>query len=125
MRTSALAISAAFALAAAPMSFAQRSPEPTSPRTPSAQTVSVSDADLETFATIYADLLDTADKFEAEMNLAQTEAQAREIEGRAQTESLAKIAQRGWTPERFNSVSEAIQSDPQLTDKAVKLIEQK
>jgi hypothetical protein len=125
MRTSALAISAAFALAAAPMSFAQQSPEPPSARAPATETVTVSDADLETFATIYADLLDTVDRFEAELNLAQTEEQAREIEGRAQTESLAKITQRGWTPERFSSVSDAIKRDPELTDRAVKLIDEK
>ncbi|HXS78699.1 MAG TPA: DUF4168 domain-containing protein [Gammaproteobacteria bacterium] len=89
------------------------------------ETVTVSDAELETFATIYADLLDTADKFEAELNLAQTEEQAREIQGRAQTESLAKIAERGWTPERFNNVSNAIQGNPELTDRALKLIEKK
>ena len=125
MRTSGLAISATFALAVAQMSFAQRAPEPPNARPPSVETVKVSDAELETFATIYADLLDTADKFEAEMNLAQTEEQAREIQGRAQTESLAKIAERGWTPERFNNVSNAIQGNPELTDRALKLIETK
>ena len=125
MRTSGLAISATFALAVAQMSFAQRAPETPNARPPSVETVKVSDAELETFATIYADLLDTADKFEAELNLAQTEEQAREIQGRAQTESLAKIAQRGWTPERFNNVSNAIQGNPELTDRALKLIETK
>jgi hypothetical protein len=125
MRTSGLAISATFALAVAQMSFAQRAPEPQNARPPSVETVTVSDAELETFATIYADLLDTAVKFEAELNLAQTEEQAREIQGRAQTESLAKIAERGWTPERFNNVSNAIQGNPELTDRALKLIEEK
>ena len=125
MRTSGLAISATFALFVAQMSFAQRAPEPPNARPPSVETVTVSDAELETFATIYADLLDTADKFEAELNLAQSEEQAREIQGRAQTESLAKIADRGWTPERFNNVSNAIQGNPELTDRALKLIEKK
>jgi hypothetical protein len=119
MKTSTAIIGAAFALAAAQISVAQQSPDP---RT---QVVTVSDAEIETFATIYVDLLDTAAKLEAEMRSAQTEEQAREIQGRAQTESIAKVAQRGWTPEKFQSVSDAINRDPALTDKAVKLIEEK
>jgi hypothetical protein len=106
-------------LAAPAVSFAQLSPEAPRARTPA---TAVSDAELETFATIYADLLVVAAKFEAEMESAQTEQQALEIRERAQTESIAKVAQRGWTPEKFNSVSEAIDSDPALTEKAVKLI---
>lgn len=124
MRTSALAMSAALVLAAAQASWAQRPQEP--PRVlPPSQAVTVSDADLDTFAAIYADLLDTVEKFEAELDLAQTEEQARDIQSRAQTESIAKIEQRGWTPARFNSVGEAINRDPELTDRAVKLIEEK
>jgi hypothetical protein len=124
MKTSAVAISLVFALATAQVSLAQRSPEaPGAGTSPTA--IAVSDADLETFATIYVDLLDTAATFQAELDAAQTEEQAREIRGRAQTESIAKVAQRGWSPEKFNSVSEAINGDPELTDKAVKLIEAK
>ena len=121
MRTSTVTIWLAAALATAQVSFAQQSPE--APRAHSATTIS--DAELETFATIYAELLDVADKFEAQIESAQTEQQALEIRERAQTESLAKVTQRGWTPEKFNSVGEAINNDPALTEKAVKLIEAK
>jgi uncharacterized protein HemX len=125
MRTSTLAMTAVFALATAQVSFAQQSQEPRRAQPPAAATETVSDADLETFATIYVDLLDTAAKLDAEMSTAATEEQAREIQGRAQTESIAKVAQRGWTPEKFNTVGDAINRDPALTDKAVKLIESK
>ena len=122
MRTSALAISAAFAFAVAHASFAQQPPEAPITRAPSAA-ATVSDADLETFASIYVDLLDTASKFQAELQAAQSEEQTLEIRSRAQTESIAKVERRGWTPDKFNSVSEAINSDPALTEKAVQLIE--
>ena len=122
MRTSALVISVVLIFAAAQVSLAQQPREaPPSARTPAATTVS--DADLETFASIYVDLLETASKFEAELEAAKSDEQALEIRGRAQTESIAKVEQRGWTPEKFNSVSEAINRDPALTGKAVKLIE--
>jgi hypothetical protein len=125
MRTLTMAICAVFALAAAQGASAQQSPEAPSARTPSAEATTVSDADLETFAMIYVDLLDTAAKFEDELNSAQTQEQANEVRGRLQTESIAKVRERGWTPEKLNSVTAAINKDPALADKAAKLIEDK
>lgn len=118
MRTSALVIAVALAVVAAPISFAQSQEAPIA-RTPSA----VTDAELETFASIYVDLLETAARFDAEMQAAQSEEQALAIRSKVQTESIAKVERRGWTPEKFNSVSEAINGDPALTEKAVRLIE--
>ena len=60
MRTSIVAMWVASALAAAPVSFAQQAPGAPSERAPSAATTAVSDAELDTFASIYVDLLDTA-----------------------------------------------------------------
>jgi hypothetical protein len=125
MRTSIVAVWVASALAAAPVSFAQQAPGAPSERAPSAETIAVSDAELDTFTTIYVDLLDTADKFEAEMKSAQTEEQALAIRERIETESVAKVAQRGWTPQKFNSVGDAINRNPDLADKAAKLIDEK
>jgi hypothetical protein len=125
MRTSIVAMWVASALAAAPVSFAQQAPAAPSERAPSAATTAVSDAELETFASIYVDLLDTAAKFEAEMKSAQSEEQALAIRERIETESVAKVAQRGWTPQKFNSVGDAINNNPALADKAAKLIDEK
>ncbi|HEY3516845.1 MAG TPA: hypothetical protein VGL98_07320, partial [Gammaproteobacteria bacterium] len=73
MRTSTMTILLAAALAAAPVSFAQRLPDSPGAQPPAAETISVSDAELETFAAIYVDLVDTAAKYQAEMEAAQTE----------------------------------------------------
>jgi tRNA G37 N-methylase Trm5 len=124
MRTSIVAMWVVSALAAAPVSFAQQSPVP-SERPPSTATMAVSDAELETFTTIYVDLLDTAEKFETEMKSAQTEEQALAIRERIETESVEKVAKRGWTPQKFNSVGDAINNNPDLADKAAKLIDEK
>ena len=125
MRTSTVTIWLAAALAAAPVSFAQWSPDAPGAQPPAAEAIRVSDAELETFAAIYVDLIDTAAKFQAEMEAALTEQQALAIRERAQTESVAKVAQRGWTPEKFSRVGDAINNDPALTERAVKLIEAK
>jgi hypothetical protein len=125
MRTSIMTMWVISALAIGQASFAQPAPEPSGRTAPSTEPAAVSDAELDTFATIYVDLLETAAKFEAEMSSAQTEEQAQAVKQRVQTESVAKVAQHGWTPEKFNSVSEAINRTPGLADKAVKLIEEK
>ena len=125
MRTSTTTILLAAALAAAPVSFAQRVPDSPGAQAPPAQAISVSDAELETFAAIYVDLVDTAAKYQAEMDAAQTEQQALDIREKAQAEGVKKVTQRGWTPEKFSSVGDAINADPALTEKAVKLIEAK
>ena len=59
------------------------------------------------------------------MKSAQTEEQALAIRERIETESVAKVAQRGWTPQKFNSVGDAINRNPDLADKAAKLIDEK
>jgi hypothetical protein len=124
MRTSALAIAVVVTTVAWQVSLAQQSPANPTPRTPSTAST-VSDSELETFASIYVDLMDTAAKFDAEIKAAQTEEQALAVRSKVQTESIAKVEKRGWTPEKFNSVSEAIDNDPALTQKAAALIEQR
>lgn len=59
------------------------------------------------------------------MEAAESEQQALAIRDRAQAESVAKVTQRGWTPEKFSLVGDAINNDPALTERAVKLIEAK
>jgi hypothetical protein len=125
MRTSTITILLAAALVAAPVSFAQRLPDSPGARPPAAEAISVSDAELETFAAIYVDLIDMAAKYQAQIEAAETEQQALAIRDEAQAESVAKVTQRGWTPEKFSSVGDAINNDPALTERAVKLIEAK
>ena len=125
MRTSTVMICLAAALAAAPVSFAQRLPDAPGAQPPAAQAISVSDAELETFAAIYVDLVDTAAKYQPQIEAAQTEQQVLAIRDQAQAEGIAKVTKRGWTPEKFSLVGDAINSDPALTERALKLIEAK
>ena len=127
MKPLTIAIGIPSALAFAKFSAAQApQPRPSPPaQAQPGEAVTVSDADLETFTTIYVDLLDTVAKYKGEMESAKSEQETLDVQNRMQAESVAKVAQRGWTPERFNSITEAINRDPNLADKASKLIEQK
>jgi hypothetical protein len=125
MRSSTIALWLASSLATSAL-FAQQQPSPHAPAQPEAQQpIAVSDAELDTFATIYVDLLQTVAKFKQEMQSAHSDQEAQGVRGRMQEESVAKLAKRGWTPEKFQSMTEAVNRDPALGEKVAKLIEQK
>ena len=123
MERSTIALLAAASFVLASGALAQQPAPRGAPPPAQTQEVELSDADLEKFADIYVDLLDTEAKFEQELGGVQTEEQARELQTRMQQEGMAKLARHGWTAERYLLVGEAIQSDAQLTEKTIALIE--
>ena len=125
MERSTIALIAAASFALASGALAQQPTTRDPPQTGQSAGVEVSDSDLETFADIYVDLLDTEAKFEEELAGVQTEQQALELQTRMQQESVAKLARRGWSAERYVLVGEAIKSDPQLTERTIAMIEER
>jgi len=125
MERSSIALLAAASFLLASGAMAQQPAPRGAPQTGAVQEVHLTDADIEKFADIYVDLLDTQDKFEQELASVQTEDQARDLQTRMQLESVAKLERHGWTAERYVLVGEAIKANPQLTEKAVALIEKK
>jgi Domain of unknown function (DUF4168) len=121
--TIALIAAASFVLASGAM--AQQPAPRGAPQAGQTQEIQLSDADLEKFADIYVDLLDTEAKFEEELAGAQTEDQARAVQTRMQQESVAKLARHGWTPERYVLVGETINSDAKLAEKTLAMIEER
>jgi hypothetical protein len=117
---------AAFVLA--PAALAQQPAEP--PASPPAaaapeQAVEVSDQEIETFATIYVDLQETADKFEQEMAEVESEQEAQEVQTKMQQESIEKLDKHGWTADQFNRVAQAVNQNPALIEKTLQAIEDK
>lgn len=120
----ALMLTPLLALGAANFAAAQeRAPAPAAPQ--AQQPAQVSEEELDTFATIYVDLLATATKFQEEMQNAASEEEAATIQDRMREESTEKVARHGWTPDKFNAVAEAINADPALAERTATLIEQK
>ncbi|MBN1238268.1 MAG: DUF4168 domain-containing protein [Gammaproteobacteria bacterium] len=89
------------------------------------QATDVSEEDLDTFAEIYVELQETATKFESEMSEVEDEQEAQEVQSRMQQESIDKIAEHGWTPEKYNRVAQTVNADPALIEKTLALIEEK
>ena len=117
-------VAAAATLSLGTSAFAQgRAEQAPSPPINGSQAVQVSDAELETFADIYVDLQETASKYEAEMATVETEEDARDVQTRMQEESVATVARRGWTPDQYVAVAQAINSDPTLAEKTRRMID--
>ncbi len=123
MERSTIALIAAASFALASGALAQQPAPRIPPQAGESQEIRLSDADLEKFADIYVDLLDTEAKFEEELAGVQTDDQAREVQTRMQQESVAKLARHGWSAERYELVGEAIKSDASLTERAITKIE--
>ena len=116
--TALVAVVSAMTLGLSASGFAQEPAE----QPPSLQsTAQVSDAEIQTFAGIYVDLQETARKYEAQMAGVKNEQEARDVQTRLQ--SVAAVARRGWTPERFLAVGQAINNDLTLAQKTRRLIE--
>jgi hypothetical protein len=123
MESKSIALIAAASLALASAAIAQQPAPRSAPPGAQTQEAQLSDADLEKFADIYVDLMDTQATFERELESVETEDQARELQTRMQNESVAKLARHGWTAERYVLVGETIRANPALTEKTVALIE--
>jgi hypothetical protein len=123
MERTTIALLAATVLAFAGPAMAQPRTDRAAPPAPPSQNVQISDADLETFADIYVDLRETAEKFEAELAAAGSEDEALKVQSRMQEESVEKVTRRGWTPERYVATAQTINADPALADKTLALID--
>lgn len=85
----------------------------------------ISPDELETFADIYVDLEKVAGKYEMEIATAESEQEARSLQARMQRESLEKIERRGWTEEKYEKISETINANPELLERALALIDER
>lgn len=87
--------------------------------------IEVSDQDMDTFASIYVELQQTADRYEQEIADVENEEQAQEVQTRMQQESIETLEKHGWTPDKFNRVAEALNQNPALIERTLQLIEEK
>jgi Domain of unknown function (DUF4168) len=123
MERLSIALLAAIALVLGSTVLAQEPGARGAPPVGQGQNMQLSDADLEKFADIYVDLTETVAKFEAELAKAKSGDDQLEVQERMQQESVAKVAQHGWTPERYVSVGDAINANPALAEKTLALID--
>lgn len=85
----------------------------------------VSADELETFADIFVAIEQTTFEYQMELATVASEQEARSLEARIERATQEKIEQRGWTMEKYEAVSDTINANPQLLDRALALIEER
>lgn len=83
-----------------------------------------SDADLKTFAKIYAELQEADTKFEHDMATARTAGEARAVANARDRASDAALSSHGWTRSKFDRVAAAIDRNPVLIERVMTLFEE-
>jgi hypothetical protein len=125
----AAAAFACTALAQQPAPPAPESPQspPTRPALPIQQqdVPDVSDSELDTFTSIYADMQVLNEDFQTELAEVDSEEEAVEIQARLQDATMELITEHGWSPDEYNQVARAINSQPDLLERALELINEK
>jgi|GEM_PF-3169482 hypothetical protein len=85
----------------------------------------VSADELETFADIFVAIEQTTFEYQMELATVASEQEARSLEARIERATQEKIEQRGWTKEKYEAVSDTVNANPQLLDRALALIEER
>lgn len=82
------------------------------------------DAELETFAAIYAQLRDAARGFERDVAAARTAEEARSARCKMQRAQQAALRSHGWTAAKFRRIAAAVDGDPALVERTVRLFDE-
>ena len=90
-----------------------------------APAVEVSEAQLDAFTTIYGNLEELNARFQEEMAGIETEEEAVELQSRMREESVATIEEEGLTLDEYNEIAQAINSQPELLERAVEMLSTK
>jgi hypothetical protein len=86
------------------------------------QQVSVSDSDVRKFAEIYVEVEEKRNELTGEMNAAESQEDAQDIQARMQEKIVETIADHGWSVARYNEIATAISNDQELRTQALELI---
>ncbi len=118
-----LVVLVAAAALGVPSGLLAQAPTDQAPPFEQPQSLEVSDADLRKFAAITVELQETASRFESQLLQVKTEEEARQVQAQMQQESVATVAEHGWTPEQYVLVTQVISGDPDLAERARDLID--
>lgn len=104
--------------AAAPVAASQAQQPPAQAQQPPAQTqpqiAPVSDAEVESYVQSVQAVGEIIEEVRPQLQQAQSEEQVSQLQASAQEDMVAAVVENGLTPERYNEINMAAQSDPAL-----------
>jgi restriction endonuclease Mrr len=124
----AVVSAAMFALAPAAAASTQMPPPETDAQPPQMQApapaTEVTEAQLDTFATIYVEMQSVQADLSQQVAEADSPEQAQQIQQQLESSLIEVIEENGWDVDTYNEVAEAINRDPELRMQVVTLINQ-
>jgi len=120
--TLSLVMGAAGAAPAAASMTAQQAQQP--PAQGQQQIEPVSDAEIRNYVRSVDAVGEIIEEMRPQLQEAQTEEQASQIQLAAQEEMIEAVAENGLTPQRYNEINAAAQSDPELGQRIAEVAEQ-
>ncbi|SRR5690554_3562416 len=112
---------ALFALALGASSVAVAQTEGAPMQAPAAQ---VSDSELQKFADAYASTLEIRQEFTQQLNSAESSEEVQELQQRANEEMIQAVEDNGLSLEEYNTIAQAVSSDPELQTRLSSMIAQ-
>jgi hypothetical protein len=115
--TSAAALAIALGAAAAPSAMAQQQPPPQQQTMPGQQTPQiepVTDDEIWSFVRAVDDVSEIVEDVRPRMQAATDQEEAQRLQQEAQEQMMEAVEEQGLTPQRYNEINMAGQSDPEL-----------
>lgn len=100
-----------------------QTPPPQPPPPAQQQAVDVSDTQLQKFAQIYVDVADIRDSLSGDLNQAENQQEAQQIQTRMRDQIISVIEDHGWSLDQYNRIANTISNNPELRNEALQLID--
>lgn len=115
-------LAALFMVAGASQVSAQQATQATQPA-PAIQASDISDQKLEKFADSLGEIMEIREDFTAKLEKTGDPAEAQQLQQEANEKMMSSVEGNDLSIEEYNAINQAVQSDPQLRDRVIAMVQ--
>ncbi len=115
-------LAALFMVAGASQVSAQQATQATQPA-PAIQASDISDQKLEKFADSLGEIMEIREDFTAKLEKTGDPAEAQQLQQEANEKMMSSVEDNNLSIEEYNAINQAVQSDPQLRDRVIAMVQ--
>ncbi|MBA1276412.1 MULTISPECIES: DUF4168 domain-containing protein [Pseudomonadaceae] len=115
-------LAALFMAAGASQVSAQQATQATQPA-PAIQASDISDQKLEKFADSLGEIMEIREDFTAKLEKTGDPAEAQQLQQEANEKMMSSVEDNDLSIEEYNAINQAVQSDPQLRDRVIAMVQ--
>jgi len=115
-------LAALFMVAGASQVSAQQATQTTQPA-PAIQASDISDQKLEKFADSLGEIMEIREDFTAKLEKTGDPAEAQQLQQEANEKMMSSVEDNDLSIEEYNAINQAVQSDPQLRDRVIAMVQ--